>query len=244
MSRKSKRNQPKPSGVKSQAPQAPLPPRVNRMGVFVAAAVLLLLAFVGAALFYQGEKARSAQAAAAKNQTALASEHSPAFGNPDARVHIVEFADPACETCAAFYPHVKSLMSANPDRIRLSIRHVTFHKGSEHVVRILEAARAQGKYLPTLEALYAAQGQWTVNHQVREDLAWNAIAGVGLDLERIRKEMGAPDIARRMERDMADAGAVGVTKTPGFFVNGRPLARFGLEELHALVKEEVKAAYP
>lgn len=43
---------------------------------------------------------------------------------------------------------------------------------------------------------------------------------------------------------MADARALGVTKTPGFFVNGRPLPRFGLEELQTLVKEELRGAYP
>ena len=82
---------------------------------------------------------------------------SPTLGNPDAKVHIVEFLDPACETCAAFYPEVKKLMAANPDRIRLSVRHVPFHNGSDQVVRILEAARDQGKYRPTLEALLASQ---------------------------------------------------------------------------------------
>lgn len=244
MSRKSKRNRPNPAAVpEPKAPPSP-PPRNSRVGLFVAVAIFLLLAFAGATLFYQGEKARAAQAAAAKNQPALASEHSPSLGNPDAKVHIVEFVDPACETCAAFYPHVKKLMAANPDRIRLSVRHVAFHQGADHVVRILEAARAQGKYPATLEALFASQHQWTINHQVREDLAWNALGGVGLDLERLRSEAGSPDIARRMERDMADARTLGVTKTPGFFVNGRPLARFGLEELQALVKEEVLAAYP
>ena len=52
------------------------------------------------------------------------------------------------------------------------------------------------------------------------------------------------DIAQRMERDMADARALGITKTPEFFVNGRPLPKFGLEELQSLVKAELRGAYP
>lgn len=244
MSRKSKRNQPTSDNQEPQAHEAPPTSRVNRLGIFVGAVVVLLLAFAGAALFYRGEKAQSAQSTVAKNQPALVSEQSPTFGNPDAKVHIVEFFDPACETCAAFFPHVKTMMLANPDKIRLSLRHVTFHKGSEHAVKVLEAARAQGKYLPTLEALYASQGQWAVNHEVHADLVWSSLSRAGLDLERLRKDIGGAEIVQRMERDMADARALGVTKTPEFFVNGRPLPKFGLEELQSLVKEELRGAYP
>jgi len=244
MSRKSKRNQPTSDNQELHAPEAPPASRINRRGIFVGAVIVLLLAFAGAALFYKGGKAQTAQTTVAKNQPALASEQSPTFGNPDAKVHIVEFFDPACETCAAFFPHVKNMMLANPDKIRLSLRHVTFHKGSEHAVKVLEAARSQGKYLPTLEALYASQEQWAVNHEVRADLVWSALGRVGLDLERLRKDIGGADIAQRMERDMADARALGITKTPEFFVNGRPLPKFGLEELQSLVKAELRGAYP
>lgn len=244
MSRKSKRNQPTSNNQEPQAPEGPPASRVNRIGIFVGAVVALLLAFAGAALFYKGEKAQSAQTTVASNQPALANEQSPTFGNPDAKVHIVEFFDPACETCATFFPYVKKLMLDNPDKIRLSLRHVTFHKGSEHAVKVLEAARSQGKYLPTLEALYATQEQWAVNHEVRADLVWNALGRVGLDLDRLRKDAGGADIVQRMERDMADARALGVTKTPEFFVNGRPLPKFGLEELQSLVKDELRGAYP
>lgn len=244
MSRKTKRNQNDPVDQEPQAQVAPPTSRVNRTGIFVGAVAALLLAFGGAALFYKGEKAQSAQVTVAKNQPALASVHSPTFGDPNAKVHIVEFFDPACETCATFFPYVKKLMMDNPDKIRLSVRHVTFHKGSEHAVRVLEAARRQGKYLPALEALYATQDQWAINHEVRADLVWKAIARVGLDLDRLKSDIDAPVIAQHMQQDMSDASVLGVTKTPEFFVNGRPLPKFGLEELQTLVKEELRGAYP
>lgn len=244
MSRTSKRNQRTSANQEPQAPVAPPTSRVNRKGIFVGAVATLLLAFAGAALFYKGEKAQSAQVTVAKNQPALASVHSPTFGDPNAKVHIVEFFDPACETCATFFPYVKKMMMDNPDKIRLSVRHVTFHKGSEHAVRVLEAARRQGKYLPTLETLYATQDQWAINHEVRADLVWKAIARVGLDLDRLKSDIDAPVIAQHMQQDMSDASVLGVTKTPEFFVNGRPLPKFGLEELQSLVKEELRGAYP
>lgn len=248
MSRKSRKNPPQPASPPPPAPatqpSASATGLMNRRKVFIVAMVALLLAFVSATLFYRSEQARSSQLAAAKNQPALASAQSPSFGKPGAQVHIVEFFDPACETCAFFFPHVKQLMSANPDRIRLSLRHVPFHPGSDLVVRILEAARNQDRYLPLLEALYASQDRWVVNHVVQPDRVWAALGGVGLDLERLRNDMNAPELAQRMAQDMADARVLGVTKTPEFFVNGRPLPRFGLDEFRNLVAEELRRAYP
>jgi len=257
MSRKNKRNRaaqaqpaqgaaPAPAAVPRQPPpQASAPGGGSRRrGLFIAVAVAMVAVFVAATLVYRSGKEQSAQQVAATHAAELASAHSPSFGLADAKVHIVEFLDPACETCAVFYPEVKKLMAQNPGRIRLSLRHVPFHQGSEHVVRILEAARGQQKYPQALEAAFAAQDRWTVNHVVYPERLWPALEGTGLDLDRIRAEMNSPEIAARMERDMADARALNVTKTPEYFVNGRPLPRFGLVELQLLVRDELQRAYP
>jgi protein-disulfide isomerase len=42
--------------------------------------------------------------------------------------------------------------------------------------------------------------------------------------------------------DMADVKTVGITGTPSFFVNGKPLTVFGPEPLRLLVQSEVEAA--
>ena len=46
-----------------------------------------------------------------------------------------------------------------------------------------------------------------------------------------------------MKQDLDDARALNVTRTPGFFVNGKPLKDFGFQQLKALVEEEVRLAY-
>jgi predicted DsbA family dithiol-disulfide isomerase len=83
-----------------------------------------------------------------------------------------------------------------------------------------------------------------VNHVVQPDQVWPVLGGLGLDLERLRNDINAPEVARRIAQDMSDARALGVTKTPEFFVNGRPMSSFGLEQLHDLVAEELRRAYP
>jgi protein-disulfide isomerase len=173
-------------------------------------------------------------------EAALASEHAPTLGSADAKVHIVEFLDPACETCALFFPMVKAWMEQVPGQIRLSVRHVAFHDGADYAVKVLEASRKQDKYWETLEALLSSQRQWTQHHRVLPEGIAPAIAEVGLDMDRLLADMESFDIKARMEQDKNDAVTLKVSKTPEYFVNGRPLPSFGPQQLADLVREELE----
>ena len=214
-----------------------------KKAVFIGSAVLLVLVFVAGIFLYQSERLDKSVKAADQNLSLLAREHSPKLGPAEAKVHIVEFFDPACGTCREFYPLVKDLMRANRDKIRLSLRYAPFHAGSDNVVRILEAARKQDKFWQTLEAVLASQPYWAPNHKAEVELLWPQLGKLGLDLERIRRDMYAPEIDRAIAQDLADAKALNVTMTPEFFVNGRPLPSFGYEQLKKLVDDAVAKAY-
>ncbi len=55
--------------------------------------------------------------------------------------------------------------------------------------------------------------------------------------------MNSNSVADVIMQDMDDARRLGVNKTPGYFVNGRPLEPFGYEPLEALIESELKANY-
>lgn len=203
--------------------------------VFVVTALVLLLAFVSGALFYSSKQEEAAIKLAEANRAVLLRMHSPTLGKADAPVVIVEFFDPACETCRVFYPMVKQLMAANPDKIRLVLRYAPFHNNSDKVVAVLEAARKQGKFWPTLEALLASQGNWVQHHTAQVALVWKHLEGIGLNMEQMAFDMTSPHIEKVIALDLADAQTLKVTKTPEFFVNGQPLPSFGFEQLKVLV---------
>jgi protein-disulfide isomerase len=217
--------------------------RQSRIRLVAASVAVLLIAIVALSVFYLGEQNESSQSGAEARLAALASEQSPTIGNPAAKVHIVEFLDPACETCALFFPMVKQWMNEAPDELRLSVRHVAFHSGSDYAVRILEASRKQDKYWQTLEVLLASQRQWVTNHKVQPDRVLAAIADVGLNVDQLMADMNGMEVLTRIEQDKKDSIFLKVSATPEYFVNGRPLPSFGQQQLLNLVREELQKAY-
>ena len=212
---------------------------MKRKTLFTVALVGFFIAFIVATLIYNVERDDQASQLATANQAALLRMHSPSLGPQDAPVVIVEFIDPACETCAAFYPRVKEILAAHPERIRLVLRHAPFHPGSDQVATALEAARRQGKFWPALEALLANQRAWTRNHTALAEPALQVLsgAGIGLDMSRLQVDMASPEVARVIQQDLDDARTLNVSKTPEFFVNGKPMPSFGLPQLQKLVAD-------
>lgn len=212
---------------------------MNRRTLFIGSAIALVAIFAAAAFAYTRWERSQADARARANAASLVRMHSPTLGPASAPVVIVEFLDPACETCRAFYPEVKKLMAEHPGRIRLVVRYAPFHQGSDKVVAVMEAARRQDRFWPVLEALLARQEDWTQHHVAHVERVWKHLEGKGLDLERLAFDLTSPDIRQVIAQDLDDARTLKVTKTPEFFVNGRPLPTFGLEPLRELVGEEL-----
>jgi protein-disulfide isomerase len=178
--------------------------------------------------------------ALAQDRPGLVRFHSPSLGDAAAKVHIVEFFDPACEGCRAVYPFLKQLMQAHPGRIRLTLRYAPFHKGAGEVVKLLEASKRQGKYWQTLEVLLNTQPNWAVNHTARLDLALRAVASVGMDMRKLQDDMKGPELEQLIRQDIQDGVKLNVTRTPEFFVNGKQLTEFSFDGLKALVEQALR----
>jgi protein-disulfide isomerase len=217
---------------------------MKRKTIFGISALALVAVFVVASVLYRSQRAKELGFLAQENASTLVRDHSPILGDAAAKVYIVKFTDPACETCAAFSDYLKQWMTAYPGKIKLVIRYAPFHEGASEVVKILEAARKRDKFWETLELLYASQDQWTHHHRVMVDQVWPLLERAGLDVRAIRAELNDPAIDRVIQQDLADARVLNVSKTPGFFVNGKPLEPFGAQQLRTLIQSELRANYP
>ncbi|MBL6430169.1 MULTISPECIES: DsbA family protein [Rhodobacterales] len=217
---------------------------MNRRGLILSVLALGVAGF-GGATWYATRPGPVPEAApvAPEMAEALIRSYSPVLGPEDAPVTIVEFFDPACEACRAFYPVVEAIMAEHGDAVRVVIRYTPFHgAASEEAIRVLEAARMQGVFEPVLEAVLREQPRWASHGAPEPGLILEIAATAGLDAEAARTQMLAPDVVAILNQDRADVETVGVRQTPTFFVNGKPLDPFGEAELRSLVAAEVTAA--
>jgi len=215
-------------------------PAPHGKGLYVAAGIVVLAIIAGLVWLVASPKT---VARFEPELAALQRPHAASVGNPGAPVHIVEFLDPACETCAQFFPFVKGMMKEHPGDIRLSVRLVPFHRNSDVAAKALEAAKLQGKFWDVLERLFATQGSWVIGHQVDPEKMWPFLRSLDLDMAKLQADMASPTVLQNLATDMQDARTLKVTATPEYFVNGRGLPEFGLDQLRELVSDEVKRSH-
>lgn len=213
---------------------------MRRRIVVLVISIITALGFAAAAFVYQQFSASPESALPPPDPNALVRSHSPIIGPATASVTIVEFFDPSCAACRIFHPIVKQIMAKHPGDVRLVMRYVLFHEGSEEAARIIEAAHGQGLFEPVLEAILEAQAEWQADPKVQK--AWEAAGAAGLDVEKARKVIMSSEIDAVLGKDMADAKTLGVHRTPTLFVNGKPLAKLAAEPLQELVQSEIDRA--
>ena len=97
MSRKAKRNHLHPGHREPHSEPAPKRSRFGRLGSVVVIVAAVLVALGLGTLLFKSKGTSSGQVADTSNEAALASSQAPTLGDAHARVHIVEFLDPACE---------------------------------------------------------------------------------------------------------------------------------------------------
>ena len=215
----------------------------NKSVIALVAGVAMLAVFAAGAYFYNANETEKLGKLAQGTDTVLVRPYSPTQGSKEAKVVLVEFFDPACETCREFYPHVKDIVRESRGKVRLVMRYAAFHQGSDEAVKILEATRKQGLYWQSLEAVLKEQPVWASHGQPQPQLIWEMLFGSGLNIAQAKQDATSPEIAQLLAQDMADVQALMVRKTPSFFVNGKPLKNFGLDELKTLVADEIKVQY-
>ena len=155
---------------------------------------LLVLVFVIATSLYNDQREVEMGEAASRPSSPLERDYAQSLGPADAKVVLVEFFDPACETCRVFYGHVKTLLDENPDKVRLVLRYAPFHHGADQMALMLEAARKQGKYWEALEVMYQTQPQWASHHRPQPEKVWACLAAGGVKVDTLRRGMKKTDL--------------------------------------------------
>jgi protein-disulfide isomerase len=203
--------------------------------------VALAAVFVIGANWYRQDEQAALETIATGSTDRLVRPYSPTLGPADAPVTLVEFLDPECEACGAMHPIVKRVMDEFDGQVRLVVRYMPLHANSVYAAGLLEGARSQEMYWELMDAFLSRQMEWASHDAPRPELLNAYAAQLGLDVERLAAAASGAEVERRIRQDTSDGQALGVNRTPTFFVNGRPLARIGYEPLRAAIVAELPA---
>lgn len=168
----------------------------------------------------------------------LAASHSFSVGPIDAKVTIVEFFDPECESCAAVAPYIKNEMKYYDGKVRWVFRYMPYHHNSKTAIRVLEAARKQNQFLETMTLLFEQQKQWGERKESTEKEILQVIsANKALDIKQLQTDMKNPAIDEIISKDETEGTAGGVQGTPTFFINGVRLEQLDLDLMIKRINE-------
>lgn len=175
------------------------------------------------------------------NETAVPENLTRAFnhktGPDNAKVKIVEFYDPECEACAAFYPYMKEVIARNKDNIQLTVRYALYHGNSVLAAKASDAAGLQGKFWEFQERLFMSANEWSHLKHPASEFFIKYARELGLDTAKFEADMN--DL-RRMETiniDLEDGPKLGVNGTPTIFINGVQLDRLHPDYFRQKVEE-------
>jgi protein-disulfide isomerase/rhodanese-related sulfurtransferase len=136
-------------------------------------------------------------------------------GNPAAAITVVEFGDIQCPACGPAEATAREIRNRYRNQIRFVFRQFPLsriHIHAETAAEASECAAAQGKFWEALERFYRGQ------MDLSEPALLRYAGEIGLNVEQLRQCLSSRSMAARVREDVADGLALGVDRTPTFFV--------------------------
>jgi protein-disulfide isomerase len=173
---------------------------------------------------------KASLALAARRHEVFDDPDAPVAGNPQGNASLVEFFDYRCPYCKQVEPALEALLVGDRQLRFVYKEFPVLGPESVSAARAALAARKQDKYDAMHHALMALKGQI-------DDAALFRVAGsVGLDVERLKRDMAAPDIDRMLKANINLAGALDIRGTPGFVIGNEIVpGAISLEALKGLI---------
>jgi protein-disulfide isomerase len=139
----------------------------------------------------------------------------PVLGDKDSDIAIVEFFDYQCPYCKAAEPRLAKLLQ-DDKHWKLVIKEFPILGPVSLVAsKAALASVAQGKYEAFHQAMMQHKGR------LEMDDIWEIAKSVGLDSDRLRKDMDKPEIADQLLANFNLARALRIKETPSFIVDTR-----------------------
>lgn len=163
----------------------------------------------------------------------------PVRGPESAPVEMIEFSDFQCPYCLRAYETVMKVLSTYGDRVKLVYRHFPLpnHPDARPAAEASMCAADQDKFWPYHDRLFANPTKLSTT-----DLKQHA-AALGLNVTEFDRCVNERKHRTAVDEDMAAGEKLGVSGTPAFFINGRPLTGAQpFEAFKRVIDEELATA--
>jgi protein-disulfide isomerase len=182
----------------------------------------------------QAAQAQAQGNAITANQQALTGEAAdPEIGNPQARVSVVEFYDTRCPYCREMRPELTALAQQDPN-VRIVFKDIPIlGPNSEIEARALLAAQRQGGYAAMQAAIMSDSTAPT------EATLRATAMRLGMNPDRLMRDMNDPAIAARLAANTALAQSLGISGTPAIVIGNQLVpGAISLDDLRKLVAQQ------
>jgi len=171
---------------------------------------------------------KTEQEAMFKDRVELEVGTSPVKGPANAPITIIEFSDFQCPYCSRGRAAMEELLGMEKfkGKIRLAFKNfpLDFHPQAKPAAIASLAAHKQGKFWEFHDELFANQGKLSSLKEGDAQASDNHMAEIakkiGINVDKFKIDLKAPDILAQLKSDLEDAGKAGVKGTPFFLVNG------------------------
>ena len=181
------------------------------------------------------EDAKSKQVLSQRHHEIFDDPATPVGGNPQGDVSLVEFFDYRCPYCKQVQPTLETLLRKDPNLRFVYKEMPVLGPSSVVAAHAALAARLQGKYEEFHNAMMAAKGQ------ISDDVVYRVAGSVGLDIERLKRDMDSPEIDQAVKANLALADALDIRGTPGFVIGNHIIpGAVDLDALKDLIAESRK----
>jgi protein-disulfide isomerase len=164
-------------------------------------------------------------------------------GPEDAPVTIVEFTDFQCPYCRAGWSEVDKTLTQYGDKVRLVFKNFPLDKTCNDTMtqqlhpfacRAAIVARCVGEKDDSL--FWKAHDLLFTVSDLSDEVLERIPAELSLKPKDIQACLSSDETVARIQRDIRQAQELGVTATPSFFLNGRPVADYRDGSLSRLVE--------
>lgn len=132
--------------------------------------------------------------------------------NPEAKVHLVEFFDYQCGYCKRVFPSIIKLQAEFKDVRYIYKEFPILGPVSQYAAEAAIAAKKQGKYEELHIALMGFKGK------LSEKKILQIAEKTGLDVARLEKDMGHPQVIAEIKSNLVLARSLGINGTPTFLI--------------------------